>query len=408
LKNFYSYALKRGDMSNYVLWGNGPCANRGCEALLRSTVEIINQVDSDAQFISCHGSRQKPFDEKLVQYPNLRHRSPIPQSLSWQMGLRLFERTIGRKFRFESYKRLSPIVLGLGGDNFSTDYHAYPDWYFRSIAASFDRKMPFVVWGVSTGRLNENFEEYGLNCLRKASLITVRESISYSYLLEKGLNNIKLVADPAFVMRASKPKKFDLCSNIFPKDTDIIGVNLSPLIGKFRHESPKTWLSSANKMIQLLADKLDSHILLIPHVFCDGNNDYDFLSMLRGSLNEKCARKVAILDGSNLSAEEIKWVISQVSVFIGARTHATIAALSQSVPTISIGYSTKALGINQDIYGHKNYVIDCNDLSPEVLCSLTEEMVSNKDDIHNLLISKMPEYKKMAYFAGEALMEIGK
>lgn len=45
-------------------------------------------------------------------------------------------------------------------------------------------------------------------------------------------------------------------------------------------------------------------------------------------------------------------------MFIGARTHATIAAYSSLVPTLVVGYSVKARGIARDLFGtEKNYVL---------------------------------------------------
>ena len=41
----------------------------------------------------------------------------------------------------------------------------------------------------------------------------------------------------------------------------------------------------------------------------------------------------------------IKGYISRCELFIGARTHATIAAYSTGVPTLVLGYSVKARGI---------------------------------------------------------------
>ena len=54
---------------------------------------------------------------------------------------------------------------------------------------------------------------------------------------------------------------------------------------------------------------------------------------------------------------ELKGFIARCRFFVGARTHATIAAYSSCIPTFSVGYSIKAKGIAQDIFGtYKNYV----------------------------------------------------
>jgi colanic acid/amylovoran biosynthesis protein len=51
------------------------------------------------------------------------------------------------------------------------------------------------------------------------------------------------------------------------------------------------------------------------------------------------------------NASQIKYVISNLRFFIGARTRATIAALSSGIPTVSIAYGVKAKGINKDLFG---------------------------------------------------------
>ena len=87
----------------------------------------------------------------------------------------------------------------------------------------------------------------------------------------------------------------------------------------------------------------------VPHF--DGVDDFAFLATVTESASKEAKHQIRVLP-EGLNASEIKWIISQCSAFIGARTHSTIAALSSSVPTISLGYSLKAKGINEDIFGN--------------------------------------------------------
>ena len=53
-------------------------------------------------------------------------------------------------------------------------------------------------------------------------------------------------------------------------------------------------------------------------------------------------------------------------MFIGARTHSTIAAYSSGVPTLVVGYSVKAKGIAKDLFGtEENYVLPVQALKEE-------------------------------------------
>ena len=60
----------------------------------------------------------------------------------------------------------------------------------------------------------------------------------------------------------------------------------------------------------------------------------------------KSTGRVMLVQDCN--CEELKGYISRCRFFIGARTHATIAAYSSQVPTLVVGYSVKAKGIAKD------------------------------------------------------------
>ena len=74
-------------------------------------------------------------------------------------------------------------------------------------------------------------------------------------------------------------------------------------------------------------------------------------------------------------------MISQCRYFIGARTHSTIAALSSGIPTTSISYSIKSKGINKDIFGHNDHVLEVQDLSVISLSKHLARLIAREHDI---------------------------
>ena len=78
-----------------------------------------------------------------------------------------------------------------------------------------------------------------------------------------------------------------------------------------------------------------------------------------------------------------------------ARTHASIAAYSQEVPTLVVGYSVKAKGIATDLFGtDKNYVIAVQSLQKKNdLTDAFGYLLKNEYNIRMHLKSFMPEYK---------------
>ena len=105
---------------------------------------------------------------------------------------------------------------------------------------------------------------------------------------------------------------------------------------------------------------------------------------------------------------ELKGYISRCAFFIGARTHATIAAYSTCVPTLVLGYSVKSRGIAKDLFGdYQNYVLPVQDMnnSRELLDSF-KWIMKHEIYIRNHLRKVMPDYISKAYLAKDALEKL--
>jgi colanic acid/amylovoran biosynthesis protein len=91
-------------------------------------------------------------------------------------------------------------------------------------------------------------------------------------------------------------------------------------------------------------------VVLIPHVQERGlrNND---LMICREVLRRSAEPSENVLLSFPLAASDFKGIIGLCEALVGARTHATIASMSQGVPTVAMAYSRKAWGIMRDYYG---------------------------------------------------------
>jgi polysaccharide pyruvyl transferase WcaK-like protein len=97
----------------------------------------------------------------------------------------------------------------------------------------------------------------------------------------------------------------------------------------------------------LLAAEPDLRLLLVPHVHRpegDAESDLGAARALVARLGDLAKDRVAVL-GGRPNAMELKWVLSRLDWFAGARMHATIGAFSSGVPTLGLGYSDKAQGV---------------------------------------------------------------
>jgi len=97
-----------------------------------------------------------------------------------------------------------------------------------------------------------------------------------------------------------------------------------------------------------------------------------------------------------LDAREIKAVISQCDLFIGMRFHSTIAALSQSIPTIGLSYSPKFAGLHKEVYGNTDFLIPYEDVTFSILCSKFKNLQENKINLNKSLNERIPALQKQA------------
>lgn len=75
------------------------------------------------------------------------------------------------------------------------------------------------------------------------------------------------------------------------------------------------------------------------------------------------------------SAPELKWIISRLDWFAGARMHSTIAGISSGVPTMGLAYSDKAYGVFERCRIGSS-VADLRTLDTEQLADMTEQSLA--------------------------------
>lgn len=388
----------------FILQGNGPILNRGCEAILRSTVSILREEFGPCCFINAPISRIHPEGFKETD-PDIVHLLP-PDIKRWNVNWwkSQFERRLLRRsgWSFERYLPEAVATLALGGDNYSLDY-VVPTAFFGANSVTIRYGKPLVIWGASVGPFGKNpkFEKFATKELKKVSLICARESETISYLASIGVTeNVRAVSDPAFTL---EPQIVKDDPNMSVIEQPCIGLSLSSLLIRY-WRGEISWLDSATRCVTSVLRKNDLPIVLAPHVVYPQRNDHAFMQEIVNRLG-KLKDRVKLI-GPHYNAQQLKWIISRLTVFIGARTHATIAALSSAVPTISIGYSMKAKGINKDIFGHCDWVIQVNELQGDALGELTRKLLDAAPKVRRHLTEVMPAYKSRAKQAGKYLREI--
>ena len=412
--------------NKYYFLGHETLTNRGCEALIRGISKIIHEVQSDAEFLAPSSNQEKDqiqltgsVDTGVCFVPVYR----IP--FYFRLWIKLNKTIPGiRRVWLPApgmpktvRQSLHDTVAGImtGGDVLSLDYEVPSLIKFVGQAESYMAdKHPLYLWAASIGPFESqpDLERYMARHLAKYTGISVRETSSLNYLEKLGLRNIKLVADPAFVI---EPEPWNI-STVLPSERGegLLGFNISPLIKSFR-ENDSHVLEMETAIIDFLQDvisRTDLSIVLIPHVdSIDGkewNSDFLYMQRLikRLTLPSGIIATRISLAPRSMNAVQTKYLISQCRFFIGARTHATIAAWSTHVPTVSIAYSVKATGLNTDLFGDLRYVLETPMLSRTTLWESLERLRAEEQGIKVLLEQRIPQWRQRARYAVDHMLAV--
>lgn len=401
----------------FILAGNGPYDNRGCEAIVRGTVKILRHYYENPSFLCIsHFRNDKQFKKQRAEEfdSSITHnQTNLPKEIWTTQGLlnkiREFVSPETTKKDY-MYKAMLPYiwdaksVLSIGGDNYSLDY-SIPKRFTDLDDIVIEKGKPMIIWGASVGPFSKNpdYEKYMIKHLRNITAIFARESATIEYLNEKGvIDNVYRVADPAFLMDPIKPKENEL-----EIEERSIGINLSPLLSRYvTGGNIGEWTEIAAKLISRISESTSRKIYLIPHVTNPDNFENDHAFLKNVVIKANCEKNSIFLIPPIYNAAETKWIIGQMEIFVGARTHSTIAALSSYVPTLCFAYSIKAQGINKDIFGDESYCLNPKELKPETIIEKIQYMSDNSSIIKKNLRTKIPGIQEMALLAGKYLQEV--
>lgn len=371
--------------------------NRGCEAIARGTINVL-QLQRD-QYIGLSTNISEDNKIGLNKVLELQERPNIgfvtkgidkayrvitscsAGSMNHHYGL------IYNKFLEQMQEE--DVCFITGGDML-----CYGDNEINYIVDRLHRqKKKVVLWGASIGA--ENLTKNKKRILPLFDCITARESITYDLLTKDlGLDKVYLFPDPAFSLT---PKEVDLPDYF---EDSCIGINISNFIHADYLKNP--FYSSLINMIRYILRSTSHHIVLIPHVLWDNQDDRRVCEYIRRSVNDDS--KVHVIDIKGLNYCEIRYMISKCKFFMGARTHSMISAYSTCVPSIAFGYSVKAKGIAKDIGINDLLVVDYKAVNCEdKLIEAYEYLETKEKQIIDMLHTVIPAYAQKSFQAKKVI-----
>ena len=429
--------MKGNHQNQIILYMHAGSGNHGCEAIVNS---LCHMIDEDAVLVSYRGNEDWQYTLKdlceIKQERSFEDHKPVHL---FYYAYRMITKDAASflRYRYEDiFKQpMSPLAISIGGDNYCYD-SMLSDLRLANLAfTKKGTKTVLLGCSIEPELLKSGQEAQAdqiLEDLSRYHLIIARESLTYEALCDafvkrreqsnsnnnssnnsdnnrnilniRSTSNIQIapdfprivqIPDPAFTLGYVRKKVPD---GFWKGNT--VGVNVSPLIQK-SESVPGITMKCYEELIEWIIEHTDMQIALIPHVVWKNNDDRKPLSELYEKY-KSTERLVQIPDGS---CEELKGYISQCRFFVGARTHATIAAYSTCVPTLVVGYSVKAAGIAQDLFGsQEHYVLPVQSLKdPQDLVCEFQWLMEQENSIREHLQRKIPDYQEQALRTGEEI-----
>lgn len=412
-----------------VLYMHAGSGNHGCEAIVNSfchmlkekPLVITNSEKEDRKYslappngdALCELAEERHFSQHKiahVMYYGWRKLTKDAESFIRYRYHAVFDRPLskygrdGGKSTGKHPRTEFPLAVSVGGDPYCYDVmvkelmlanRAFHGRGIKTVLLGCSIEPELFTGGIKTAVGKEQLIED----MNLYDLLIARETITYEALKKiVPKEKLCLIPDPAFTLKTKElplPKGF--------AEGNTIGLNISPMVQE-SEESAGITMANYKALIEYIIRTTDMQIALIPHVVWDRSNDRKPLEELYREF-QNSGRVVKIED---CSCEELKGYIARCRMFIGARTHATIAAYSSLVPTLVVGYSVKAKGIAKDLFGsYENYVIPVQQLQEkDDLIGAYEWLRDYEEDIRRDLRRIMPEYKKRALQAGEVVEKL--
>ena len=403
---------------NILIVGHDTFENKGCQALIYSTITILYNTFEKTDFKvfswdpDYDGSR---YDLAGIECDFVLHRFNVnefsPRNRFWlflndTLNIRT-DKILYAPQQFLDALKWSDLVVVSGGDILADYGIAAVKHYFFPVAVALALKKGVFVFAQSISRYGDPaLEKFAKHYLDRVSLITTRERPSYDYMNELGVKApVELVSDPAFLLEPAGEEAVQSIvesENIRLNGEITIGFSVSKTVTRWGGGEQTDFVESMAQAVDWLYEKYPgAGFLFVPHVTYRNDPENDDRVTAK-DIYEKITHKhrVFLIQG-DYSCRESKALIGLCDIFVGARTHATIASTSQLIPTIALAYSIKAYGIMEKVLDRERCVLPVKEFSAQRLVSMVDRLILEKKEIVASMTRQMDAIKKGSSLNGE-------
>lgn len=314
--------------------------NIGCEIIIRGSIAFLRRAFPDRELVFVVSSYDPDRDRAILSDVPGVHVVPM---LGWKRYLRGVLRKSGLFIRhwtprFSSAEfRNADLFCSVGGDIYTMSGDVLPEDWLGYEGYATRHGIPSIMFGANMERievLSDADRRLLTEHLHRFRLLILRDRGTVDYLAGHGVSdNVALFPDPIFSLR---PR-----TEFAPRRIRRIGLNVSPfLTQRYGPDALARFARIAEGLVQQ-----GFEVSLVPHVSSpEGRgtqHDPQALAQLHAMLDPQIAAQVPVWQGE-MSFASVSGMISELDLFIGARMHGCLSALTLGKAVMFIGYSRKA------------------------------------------------------------------
>lgn len=357
--------------------------NKGCEALTYSFVNmLIECYGNDLKIVNFSYGGFGMFPEKYPEIDFLIRRPKIKNPIDW---IKIKKEMAGLDIIFD-------VTFG---DGFSDIYGKM--WNFTTNMLkqlAIKSKKPLILLPQTYGPY-KNFllKKWAEQLVKNSYAAYSRDTASAREMNLKCKDKIRVITDMAFGLPYNKTMYS------IDKTRVNVGINVSALLWDSAYAKDNRFGLNVDyyTYITSLIEKLletDKYVVhLIPHVIAKNhyNSAENDLRPCKEVKNRFSDNDKVICAPAFKTPIEAKSYIANMNIFIGARMHATIGAVSAGVATIPFAYSKKFKTMFGNL-GYK-YVIEARDVDTDTALKQTEDWIINYDELEKVSLKAREKTK---------------
>jgi polysaccharide pyruvyl transferase WcaK-like protein len=210
-----------------------------------------------------------------------------------------------------------------------------------------------------------------------------------------GLTNVVDVSDLAFSLDEATQLPAAVESQLSAAGDGFVTVMPSSVVKGIYEKDGGNYVEAVVRLVQSLRHETGLNVVIVPHSYRVGHGEGRMNDgPVCRAVSEKFIDDVGVVGiDADLSAGELRHIVSRGSVLVTSRFHAMISGLATATPTVVVGWSHKYKEVLSD-FGLEDFGFDARSLDePSVIVHKVQQAIRERDVIVEKIIAGLPDVK---------------